>query len=215
MLIETLAQAQPGRARSLRCELVAGQADFRRLGSIEGLRVDLRYAAANNFVGRNLYSGLDCAWLHREAAQGLEAAVAWLRQHHPGHTLLVLDALRPHRVQEALWQELAGTDLRQYLADPARGSIHSFGMAVDVALLDPQGAELDMGSGFDDFTLLSHPRLEQEHLAQGRLDQIHIANRLVLRQAMLDSGFTGIMSEWWHFQFGDMATVREHYLRIE
>ena len=197
------------------CELMANHADFRPLASVKGICLDLRYASANNFVGRSLYGQLDCGWLHREAAMGLEAAVAWLGQRHPGHILLVLDALRPHRVQEALWNELAGTELRQYLADPARSSIHSFGMAVDVTLLDSHGAELDMGTGFDEFSLLSHPRHEQRHLDQGLLSEAHIANRLMLRQAMLDGGFTGIMTEWWHFDFGDRASVREHYLRIE
>lgn len=197
------------------CELIANHIDFRPLASIDGLRVDLRYASANNFVGHSLYGELDCAWLHREAAAGLAAAVAWLRQRHPGYTLLVLDAMRPHRVQERLWEELAGTELRQYLADPARSSIHSFGMAVDVTLLDAQGAELDMGTGFDEFTLLSHPRHEQQHLAEGLLSEAHISNRLMLRQAMLECGFVGIMTEWWHFDFGDRSLVRENYLRID
>ena len=67
----------------------------------------------------------------------------------PGHRLLVLDALRPHRVQIELWDFLDGTGLRQYVADPARGSIHSFGMAIDATLIDAEGRELDMGSGFE------------------------------------------------------------------
>ena len=58
----------------------------------------------------------------------------------PGHRLLVLDALRPHRVQIELWDFLDGTGLRQYVADPARGSIHSFGMALDVTLSTPKAA---------------------------------------------------------------------------
>lgn len=197
------------------CELMANHADFRPLASIAGVRVDLRYAGANNFVGRNLYGELNCAWLHREAAAGLEEAQHWLQSNRAGYSLLVLDALRPHRVQQTLWQWLAGTELQLYLADPARGSIHSFGMALDVTLVDAQGAELDMGTGFDDLTLLSHPQHEAEHLAQGLLSERQLANRLLLRQAMLHSGFVGIPTEWWHFDFGDRALVRQHYLRIE
>lgn len=196
-------------------ELIAEQADFRPLTTIDGIRVDLRYAGDNNFVGRKLYGELNCAWLHREAAAGLDAVVAYLRRHHPGYTLLVLDALRPHRVQQALWQWLAGTPLQQYLADPAKGSIHSFGMAVDVALLGCDGVELDMGTGFDDLTVLSQPQYEPIHLAEGLLSESHISNRQRLRQAMLHSGFSGIATEWWHFDFGDRALVRSNYLRIE
>jgi D-alanyl-D-alanine dipeptidase len=199
----------------LPCEALGSQADFRRLSSIAGIAVDLRYAGVDNFVGRDLYGDLDCAWLHREAAVGLEAGVAWLHEQHPELRLLVLDALRPHRVQEQLWQHLAGTELRQYLADPARGSIHSFGMAVDVTLLDAQGLELDMGTGFDDLSVLSHPDMEDLHLAQGRLSPLQLANRCILRTAMTGHGFYGIHSEWWHFDFGDKERVRQRYLRIE
>ena len=83
-------------------EDIAGSTEFRHLSSIAGIAVDLRYAGPNNFVGRDLYSPFDCAWLHVEAAAALEAAVAWLTDAAPGHTLLVLDALRPQRVQQQL-----------------------------------------------------------------------------------------------------------------
>lgn len=197
------------------CELIANHADFRPLASVDGIRVDLRYASAKNFVGRNLYGELNCAWLHREAATGLELAQRWLLVNCPSHSLLVLDALRPHRVQQTLWQWLAGTELQLYLADPARGSIHSFGMAVDVTLVDAQGLELDMGTSFDDLTLLSHPQHEPKHVSEGLLSEQQVANRMLLRQAMLQSGFVGIPTEWWHFDFGDRAQVRQNYLRIE
>src|SRR5258708_3041866 len=121
-------------SQTLPCEAVPTHADFRRLGSIGGIGVDLRYASPQNFVGRDLYSPLDCAWIHRNGAAGLEAAVAWLGANHPGLRLLVLDALRPQRVQEELWAALEGTELRMYLANPERGSIHSFGMATDITL---------------------------------------------------------------------------------
>ena len=199
----------------MRSEELGGHADFRSLASIAGIAVDLRYAGANNFVGRDLYGSIDCAWLHREAAAGLEAVAVWLRQRHPGLKLLVLDALRPHRVQQMLWQHLEGTELRQYLADPARGSIHSFGMAVDVTLLEEGGAELDMGTGFDDLSELSHPEWEDLHLAQGRLGAATLAHRRVLREAMTENGFRGIHSEWWHFDFGDKESIRRCYLRVE
>jgi D-alanyl-D-alanine dipeptidase len=196
------------------CEDVPGHPDFRSLLSIPNVSVDLRYATPDNFVGRAVYGGLDCAWLRREAADALERAAAWLATRRPGYQLLVLDALRPQRVQELLWNELAGTPLTMYLANPERGSIHSFGMAVDATLLDAQGREVDMGTGFDEMTLPSHPDHEAEHLAQGLLTPEQLVERGWLRAAMREAGFQAISTEWWHFDFGDRVAVRRDLPRV-
>jgi D-alanyl-D-alanine dipeptidase len=198
----------------VRCEDISSQQDFRHLSTIPGIAVDLRYASVDNFVGRDLYGSLDCAWLHHLAAAGLERAAALLAREAPGHQILVLDALRPHRVQERLWDHLEGTDLRQYVADPARGSIHSFGMALDATLLGPDGRELDMGSGFDEMTELSHPQLEPQHLAAGKLTREQHRNRQLLRSVMMRSGFETINNEWWHFEMLDRQHVRRHFTRV-
>jgi D-alanyl-D-alanine dipeptidase len=195
-------------------EDIAGDPAFRHLSTIAGIAVDLRYATANNFVGRDLYSPYDCAWLHVDAAAALERMVAWLAQQRPGHTALVLDALRPQRVQQQLWDALEGTGLQMYLADPARGSIHSYGMALDITILDPDGRELDMGTGFDDLTELSHPALEEGFLRSGALSTVQLANRRLLREGMLQAGFVGINTEWWHFDCGDRNLVRQTFRRV-
>lgn len=196
------------------CEEVPGHADFRALLSIPGIAVDLRYATPDNFVGRNVYGGLDCSFLRREAADALERAAHWLAHNRPGYRLLVLDALRPQRVQEVLWDELQGTPLTLYLANPVRGSIHSYGMAVDLTLLDPEGREVDMGSGFDEMALTSHPDHEAEHLARGLLSAEHLVERGWLRAAMRQAGFQTISTEWWHFDFGDRVAVRRDLPRV-
>jgi D-alanyl-D-alanine dipeptidase len=195
-------------------EDIAGHPEFRHLSTIAGIAVDLRYATPANFIGRDLYSPYDCAWLHRDAACALERVVAWLKDSRPGCTPLVLDALRPQRVQQQLWDALAGTDLQMYLANPQRGSIHSFGMALDITILDEQGRELDMGTGFDDMTALSHPALEARFLASGELTAAQIANRQLLRDAMCQAGFVGINTEWWHFDCGDRNRVRDTFRRV-
>ena len=200
--------------RTYPVESIAGHADFRALANIAGIKVDLRYASANNFVGRDLYSPLDCAWLHRHAAAGLEKSVAWLAVTRADVGLLVLDALRPQRVQEQLWQALQGTDLLGYLANPVRGSIHSFGMAVDITLVDGHGRELDMGTSFDDLTERSHPAREDAMLASGELSEVQVDNRQLLRESMVHGGFAGISSEWWHFDCGDRSVVRAEYTRV-
>ncbi len=195
-------------------EDIAGSAEFRHLSSIDGIAIDLRYATPNNFVGRDLYSPFDCAWLHVQAAAALEQVVALLRAERPGCTPLVLDALRPQRVQEQLWAALEGTELQMYLANPVRGSIHSYGMALDITILDEQGRELDMGTGFDDMTELSHPRLEDGFRAEGKLTARQVANRRLLRGAMQQAGFVGINTEWWHFDCGDRELVRRTFRRV-
>jgi D-alanyl-D-alanine dipeptidase len=193
---------------------LASDPEFRHLSTIAGIAVDLRYATPNNFVGRDLYSPHDCAWLHRDAAAALERVVAWLAARRPGYSALVLDALRPQRVQEQLWAALAGTDLQMYLANPERGSIHSFGMALDITILDPAGRELDMGTGFDDLSERSHPALEAALLERGELTREQLAHRQLLRDAMVQAGFVGINTEWWHFDCGDRNLVRQAYRRI-
>ncbi|WOB07948.1 M15 family metallopeptidase [Piscinibacter gummiphilus] len=199
----------------MRCEDIATHPDFRALSSISGVAVDLRYVGPRNFVGRDLYGELDCAWLHRLAAEGLGRSVSELTKLAPGYRILVLDALRPHRVQVELWEFLDGTGLRQYVADPARGSIHSFGMALDVTIIDANGDELDMGSGFDEMDELSHPKLEAEHLASGALTPTQVTNRELLRRVMAAGGFNGVDNEWWHFDMLDRSVVRQTFVRVD
>ena len=197
-----------------RVEDIAADPAFRHLSTLRGVPFDLRYVGTNNFASRSLYGRLDCAWLRREAADGLETAAAWLDTQRPGWRLLVLDALRPQRVQEAIWVDVAGTPAQEYFANPERGSIHSYGMAVDVTLLMPDGTEADMGSWFDEMTLASHPALHAAHLATGVLKPAHVAQRECLLAAMQNGGYAGIPNEWWHFDHGDRDHVRRTLPRI-
>ena len=105
----TLPVTPPAGVPMIRIEQLAEQPHFVRLQPLHGVRVDLRYVGSNNFAGRSLYGSLDCAWLRREAAAGLQAAAQWLHARRPGWTILVLDALRPQRVQEAIWKDGEGT----------------------------------------------------------------------------------------------------------
>lgn len=196
------------------CEDVPAHPAFRSLRSLPGIDLDLRYATPDNFVSRDVYGPLDCAFLRREAAEGLLQAASWLQRHRPGWRIRVFDALRPQRVQEALYAELEGTPLALYLAHPAAGSLHSFGVAVDAGLLDADGTELDMGSGFDEMCLRSHPDHEAEHLAQGLLSALQLSHRGWLRAAMRAGGFHTIATEWWHFEFGDRAQARATLPRV-
>lgn len=193
---------------------VAAHPDFVRLADIPDIRCDIRYATPNNFVGADMYSPFDCAWLRREGGAQLARSARHLKTLRPELTLLVLDALRPQRVQERMWKTLEGTGLTDYLANPVVGSIHSFGMAVDVTICDAQGRELDMGTPFDDLTERSHPVLEEAWLARGELTHAQVANRELLRAAMDAGGWRGITREWWHFDAGDRVRIRSELPRV-
>ncbi len=199
---------------SVGIEEVATTGHFRHLSTLPGIVYDLKYASTDNFAGTDLYGGHDCAWLHRDAAEALAECARYLGKKDPDLRLLVLDALRPHRVQEDMWGRLKDTPLRIYLADPARGSIHSFGMAVDITIARSDGTWLDMGSGFDELAERSHPEFEARFLADGTLTLLQVGNRQLLRDTMKAGGFMGIRTEWWHFDFGDRRQVRETFVRV-
>ena len=152
--------------------------------------VSLAYATDANLTGKPVYRNAEC-WLHREAADKLAAAIALAKP--LGFRLKIFDALRPTEAQWALWNVNPDPE---FLADPRRGSPHSRGVAVDLTLLDAKGNELDMGTGFDAFTPLSH---------HGRTDVPAEAqrNRLVLMGLMTTAGWDFYRNEWWHYQLFD------------
>lgn len=186
------------------------------LARFPGVRVDLQYATENNFTGENLYRGsLSTAYLHTDAAKKFLEAMARLRTLRSGWTLLVFDALRPRSVQTRMWDHVKGTPKEIYVANPARGSMHNFGLAVDLSLADEHGREVDMGTPFDSFQELAQPQLEEKFLASGDLTLGQVENRRILRTAMVEAGFAAIPHEWWHFNATDFATAKKNYRIIE
>lgn len=200
---------------TIRLEELASHPEYVSIEGMAGVRLDLRYASADNFVGRDLYGPSARALLHSAAAERLARAAGEMASRRAGHRLRVFDALRPGRVQRVLWDIVKDTPQRIYVADPARGSIHSFGMAVDITAEDAEGRELDMGTGFDDFTERAQPQREEEMLARGLLSDAQLANRRLLRACMEAAGFRGIATEWWHFEAADRDWVRTHMRLIE
>ncbi len=179
--------------------MIQSSTDFVEIRPSAQIAIDLRYASTNNFVGRNLYGEFAKAYLHRIAAEKLHKAAANLASVKPGHHLLILDALRPRSVQFILWDKVKGTDQQEYVADPKVGSIHNYGFAVDLTIIDPEGQELDMGTPFDDFSPVAQTQLETRFFKEGRLSEKQIRNRHLLRKAMEDAGFIQLPIEWWHY----------------
>jgi D-alanyl-D-alanine dipeptidase len=155
------------------------------------LRLDIRYATANNFLGFPVYPEAR-AFLQRDAALALKSANDELRVQGLG--LLILDAYRPHFVTKLMWDRTPESQ-RAYVADPAKGSRHNRGAAVDLTLVDlGTGRPLKMPSMYDDFSEKAH------HDYQGSTPEAR-ANRAKLKTLMEKHGFQALSNEWWHYDF--------------
>ncbi len=157
------------------------------------IQLDIRYAGTNNFLGSVFYASAR-AFLQRPAAQAL------LRAHHRlralGYGLLIHDGYRPWYVTKTFW-DATPPEQRWMVANPALGSRHNRGCAVDLTIYDLRtGRPLDMGGTYDEATERSFPdypvATDQERW-----------NRELLRQVMEDEGFTRTVDEWWHFDYRD------------
>jgi D-alanyl-D-alanine dipeptidase len=151
------------------------------------VEIDIKYATAENFTGRPVYKTPKC-YLHKDAAACLSKAITLATS--LGFRFVIYDAFRPSEAQWKLWEHTPDPD---FLADPAKGSPHSRGVAVDLTLIDTHGIPLDMGTAFDAFTPLSH---------HGRIDIPLKAqqNRLLLMGIMTTAGWDFYRNEWWHYQ---------------
>lgn len=188
---------------------------FLNVSTIPGIVVDLRYASTNNFTGKDVYGEFRTAYLHEIAFHKLTKATERLAQLKPGFKFIVFDTLRPAWAQEVLFSYVAGTPQEPYVANPKDGSVHSYGFAVDLSILDDRGVELDMGTGFDAFSELSEPQLEERFLKEGRLTEAQVQNRNLLREAMIHAGFIQAPNEWWHFDALPLEEIKGRYPRFE
>ncbi len=150
------------------------------------IRIDVRYATADNFMYEVLYPEARCL-LRREVAEKLSKVQAslWKR----GLGLKVFDGYRPLSVQKKLWERFP---FEGFVANPAKGSNHNRGAAVDLTLVDFDGNEFPMPSAYDEFSERSH-----RNYAGGTEEERK--NRQLLEDEMKKEGFKGLSSEWWHF----------------
>ena len=161
------------------------------------IRLDIRYAATNNFMGIRLYDEAR-AFLQRPAAAAVARVHAQLRQH--GYGLIVYDAYRPWYVTKMFW-DATPDHQKVFVADPAKGSRHNRGGAVDLGLVHLATGEVaDMGSDYDEFSIRAYPTYPGGTAVQRE-------RRELLRLLMAGEGFSVYPEEWWHF---DYATWR-HY----
>jgi D-alanyl-D-alanine dipeptidase len=181
---------------------------------IPGILVELKYSTTDNFISSDVYGTLDNCYLRGEAATKLKKAQELLQGEKPGYLLLLYDCTRPHRVQQVMWDQLDIPYKRNYLAPPSEGSVHNYGCAVDLTVVDDLGVPLDMGTAFDFFGPLAQPQKETYMLASGQLTEAQLENRLLLRRTMRKAGFYDIRTEWWHFNAFSNKETKKRFSRI-
>jgi D-alanyl-D-alanine dipeptidase len=151
--------------------------------------LDIRYATKDNFTGGVLYPKAACK-LRRAVVDKLIKAADLLRKQD--RRLLLWDCYRPLSIQKALWKKVPDP---KYVADPAIGSKHNRGAAVDLAVVDKAGKPVVLPTKFDEFTKQAH----RDRALVGPSGKE--AKRL--EDAMLAAGFTAMPTEWWHFDASD------------
>lgn len=180
-----------------------GKGPFRKPDLIElvrldpTLRLDIRYATPHNFLGVPLYKEAR-AFLQRPAAEALVRVHRALARQGLG--LMVYDGYRPWRVTRFMWDQ-SRPEWRSggYVADPAHGSRHNRGCAIDLTLYDrASGKAVEMPTDYDDFH-------EQAHAYAVGVSSRAKANRAILQKAMQAEGFRILPEEWWHFDYKDYA----------
>jgi D-alanyl-D-alanine dipeptidase len=158
---------------------------------IPGLVLDLRYNTSNNFMHRKMYDGVITeTYMRLPAAKALALVQKELNAKNLG--LKIFDAYRPYAVTQKFW-ELVHDE--RYVANPAKGSGHNRGIAVDLTIIDlATKQELNMGTGFDNFT-------DSAHHAFTSLSQDVLNNRKLLKETMEKYGFKLFDTEWWHYSW--------------
>lgn len=181
------------------------------------IRVSLHYSTSHNFLKKPLYIGLQDCYLPCEVAIKLSNAHYFLKQQFPYYNIIVFDATRPLSAQTKMWNdfEMPAKDKINYLAHPNDISLHNYGAAVDVGIISDDDILLNMGTEFDTFEELSKPNKEIQFYWEGKLTKNALANRLLLRQVMYRAGFSGITSEWWHFNATTKVIAASKYTLIE
>ena len=176
------------------------------------IRVELKYATKDNFIGTNMYGQLRRAYFHPNLAKALARAQQALTKERPGYRFLIYDAARPQSVQRRMYQAVAGTPKKIYVAAPERGGRHNYGVAVDLNIVDASGKPLDMGSPFDHFGEEAHLGNEEARVRAGIFNKEVPANRSLMRRLLGAEGLRPYDKEWWHYQEQmPMSEVRKRY----
>jgi D-alanyl-D-alanine dipeptidase len=147
---------------------------------------DMKYATTDNFLKAKVYDCAECFLRLKTVNALVEVNKKFMEK---GYRIKIFDCYRPLDIQKKMWKIVSNPE---YVANPAKGSIHNRGGAVDITLVDSNGKELDMGTSFDFFGI------EASHNYPNVSEEVK-QNRLVLKTIMTTSGFNSFDSEWWHY----------------
>lgn len=167
------------------------------------IKKDIKYMTPNNFSGKILYDedlGLYC---EPALANAVAKAQEDLKSINKDLSLVIFDAARPMSVQKEMFEMVRGTKNERFIANPYgeyAGGFHNYGMAVDVAIVDKNGAMLDFGTDYDCFEDVAHSGNEAEMVKCGKLSIEAYQNRTLLYYVMGKNGMLPYTYEWWHFQ---------------
>ena len=168
-----------------------------------------------NFFHEDFYAGLNVAYLRESVALKLSRAQQILKQEQPNYSLQILDAARPRSVSQAMYEQMKGTRFENYVANPDKGSMHNYGIAVDITLADETGKEIDMGpSPFYKNRLEIYWQYAKMKMGFS-LSSEQIANRKLLSDVMSAAGFYPLSHEWWHYNGMRKEKVRQEFQIIE
>lgn len=179
-----------------------------------GVIVSLKYATTDNFTSQNMYGNFRRAYLVKQAAQSLQAALKQLQAINPEYGFIIYDAARPISVQRRMWRAVRGTVGERYVASPSRGGPHNYGVAIDIGLTY-KGKPVDMGTPFDTFTADAHITAEESLVRKGRISRQAMQNRRLLRKVLTDNGFMTFSREWWHFERYRIKYARRHFRLLD
>lgn len=178
------------------------------------IQVELKYTTKDNFMKRVLYHNIQHAYLQQDVAERLALCQQDLKAIHPNFSLLIYDAVRPVSVQQAMWNALDTIPVHErgkFVSNPRNRSMHNYGAAVDITIVDENGQPLDMGAGYDDIRKIAYPSMEWKFIASGELTEEHIENRKLLRKILSGRGFRNIPTEWWHFNACSKESAARKY----
>ena len=180
------------------------------------IRVDLVNSdPKKNYFRENYYSDLKKAYLRKEVAAKLSKAQKILKAKHPKYSLEILDAARPRSVSQLMYNKMKGTKFERYVANPKKGSMHNYGIAVDITIVNEAGEELDMGfSPFRKSTVELYWMFAKKKLG-AQLSAEQKMNRKTLAEVMTKAGFIPLSFEWWHFNGLPKNEARKRYQIIE
>jgi zinc D-Ala-D-Ala dipeptidase len=182
----------------------------------KSIRVDLVNSdEEKNFFEVNFYDGLNKAYLRKDIAVKLSKAQSALKSEYSEYSLQVLDAARPRSVSRAMYERMKGTRFEKYVANPTKGSMHNYGIAVDITIVDERGNKLDMGpSPFYSGHATIYWNYFLKKMGFGISDEQQ-KNRDLLKRVMLNAGFHSLSHEWWHFNGMKKVDARSTYSIIE